>query len=86
MSDASTPQLNFATKRFHVDSLVVRFSSFFSCLKWFKIWFDVFHPTNLMNMIFKEFDQTKMFQVLLYTLPNLNLIQNKFEQINLAVY
>ena len=28
----------------------------FFCLKWFKIWF-VFYPTNLMNLIFKKFDQ-----------------------------
>ena len=55
-------------KNIDVDSLVVWFSSFF-------LWFDVFHPTNLMDLIFKKFDQTKMFQILLYTSPNLNLIQ-----------
>ena len=43
----------------------------FSSLWWFKILFDVFHPTNLMNQTLKKFDQAKMFQILLYTLSNL---------------
>ena len=32
MRDGSTPKLNFAAKRFHVDSFVVLFSSFFLVL------------------------------------------------------
>ena len=49
MRDASTPKLNLATKIFHVDSFVVSFFFNFFSLWCFKIWFDVFHPTNLMN-------------------------------------
>ena len=74
MRDESTPKLNLATKMFHVDSLVVLFSSlfllcgdlkfdltFFIQLIW---WIRTYH-------IFKKFDQTKMVQILLYTLSNL---------------
>ena len=57
----------------------------FSSLWWFKIWFDVFHPTNLMNQIFKKFDQARMFQILLHTLSNLFDSKNLIKLIWLCI-
>ena len=72
--DASTPKLNLATKIFHVDSYVVLFSSFFLLCGDLK--FDLMFFIQLIwwirtCQILKQFDQAKMFQILLYTLSNL---------------
>ena len=74
MRDASTPKLNLATKIFHVDSFVVLFSSIFLLCGDLK--FDLMFFIQLIwwirtRQIFKKFDQTKNFQILLYTLSNL---------------
>ena len=74
MRDVSTPKLNLATKIFHVDSFIVFFSSSFLLCGDSK--FDLMFLTQLIwwirtFQIFKKFDQTKMVQILLYTLSNL---------------
>ena len=74
MRDASTPKLNLATKIFHVDSFVVLFSSIFLLCDDLK--FDLMFFIQLIWWIrtchiLKQFDQAKMFQILLYTLSNL---------------
>ena len=74
MRDASAPKLNHATKIFHVDSFVVLFSSILILCGDLK--FDMTFFIQLIwwirtRQIFKKFDQTKNFQILLYTLSNL---------------
>ena len=74
MRDASTPKLNLAIKIFHVDSFVVLFSSIFLLCGDLK--FDLMFFIQLIwwirtCQILKQFDQVKMFQILLYTLSNL---------------
>ena len=74
MRDASAPKLNLATKTFHVDSFVVLFSSILILCGDLK--FDMTFFIQLIwwirtRQIFKKFDQTKNFQILLYTLSNL---------------
>ena len=74
MRDVSTPKLNLATKIFHVDSFVVLFSSFFLLcgdLKLHLMFFIQLIWWIRTPQIFKKFDQTKMVQILLYTLSNL---------------
>ena len=74
MRDASAPKLNLATKIFHDDSYVVVFSS--NLLLCGDLKFDLMFFIQLIwwirtRQIFKKFDQTKNFQILLYTLSNL---------------
>ena len=74
MRDASTPKLNLATKIFHVDSFIALLSSFF--LLYGDLKFDLMFFIQLIWWIrihqnFKKIDQTKMFQILVYTLSNL---------------
>ena len=67
-------KLNLATKIFHVDSFVVLVSSIFLLCGDLK--FDLMFFIQIIwwitaRQIFKKFDQSKMFQILLYTLANL---------------
>ena len=74
MRDASTPKLKLTAKIFHVHSFVVLFSYFFLLMWQFKILIGCFSFTlfdELERHIFKKFDQTNMFRILLYTLSNL---------------
>ena len=82
--DEGTPKLNLLTKILHVDSFVFLFSSFFlpcSDLKFDLVFF--MQPIWWIRtcQIFVKFDQTKMFQILLYTLSNLFDSTNLFKLI-----
>ena len=79
MRNAGTPKLKLSAKIFHVHSFVVLFSYFF-LMGQFEILIECFLSNWFDELEHILFDQTKMFEIVLYTLSNL------FDQINFTMY